>query len=334
MVSSFFSGFATVVSPLSVIITQMWWKTNEQPLRMGTYITGAALGNLLGQGIDLGAVDLKGAYAASPWKWIYVVLGSVTMGYGLIVFIFLPAYPMKAWFLNPREKVIAVRRLQKNNTGIQTRKFKLKQLIEAFMDPQLWLLGIYSWSFAFVNSALGSFLGFLVSSFGYGKREALILSMPASAVAAVSMILSGYVSCHPPIHALHQLNHIALRLLGTLFPKRRILIAIAFILPSIAGSAILWKAPRDNVHALFGGLYILTTFYGALVQEFALLAGNVSGHTKKTVMNATIATLANLGGFAGPWAYKGPEAAEGYPTGQKTSLALLSASVGGFILLQ
>ena len=75
------------------------------------------------------------------------------------------------------------------------------------------------------------------------------------------------------------------------------------------------------------------TLYGALVQEFALLSSNIAGHTKKTVTNATIFMLANLGGFCGPWAYKGDEAAEGYPTGQITTLSLLSVSVGVFILL-
>lgn len=95
-----------------------------------------------------------------------------------------------------------------------------------------------------------------------------------------------------------------------------------------------------------------TTFYGALVQQFSLLAGNVAGHTKKSVTNATVVLLANLGGFSkstkrrsslwtqadsdsqgGPWSYHGDEAARGYPTGQISALCLMCASEAAFALL-
>lgn len=113
---------------------------------------------------------------------------------------------MTAWFLTQKEKVIAVRRLTTNNTGIQTRKFKLKQLKEAALDPQLALLGVYAFAFAFANAALGAFGPFLITSFGYSKRHGIALLMPATAVAMVSMIISGA--------------------LGSIFPRRRIPIAM------------------------------------------------------------------------------------------------------------
>lgn len=128
------------------------------------------------------------------------------MGFGVFAFCIFPATPMTAWFLNHKEKVIAVRRLVTNNTGIQTRKFKPKQLKEAAMDPQLGLLGVYAFAFAFANSALGAFGPFLITSFGYSKHHGIALLMPATAVAMVSMITSGF--------------------LGSRFPRCRILIAM------------------------------------------------------------------------------------------------------------
>lgn len=149
----FFYGFGYVTQPLIIIIAAMWWKTNEQPLRLGLAIGGAGVGSIIGTGIDFGAVEIGGVYASSPWKWIYIIFGSATMGIGLIIFLLLPSSPMKAWFLrSDRERLIAVRRLAQNNTGIQTRKFKWEQLKEAAMDPQLWLLGIYAFSFSFCNN--------------------------------------------------------------------------------------------------------------------------------------------------------------------------------------
>ena len=43
--------------------------------------------------------------------------------------------------------------------------------------------------------------------------------------------------------------------------------------------------------------------------------------------------FANLGGFCGPWAYKGDEKAKGYPTGQISALSLLCGSEAAFLFL-
>ncbi|KAL2862519.1 major facilitator superfamily domain-containing protein [Aspergillus lucknowensis] len=313
MALRFFYGFSQVVQPLSIIITVMWWKTREQPLRIGFVIAGNALGSLVGTGINFGALKLEGAYAGHEWKWIYVVLGSCALFIGILALLVLPATPMKAWFLSPRERQIAVCRLMSNQTGIHTRRFKWRQGLSAFADPQVYLLCIFSFAFAFSNVAISSFGGYLLTSFGYSQSRALVLSMPASAVAVVCILLAGA--------------------LGRRFPGYRIVIAIAFILPSLMGNLILWKMPRDNRSGLLGGLYISTTFYGSLVQHYSLLAGNIAGHSKKTVVMGTITAMSALGGFSGPWAYKGDQSEQGYPDGQIATLSLMAASIVAYILL-
>lgn len=138
------------------LIQNCRWKTSEQPLRAGVWSAGAAIGNLSGQAIDLGAVHIGGAYAASPWKWLYVVLGSVALGLGVVVIAIFPAGPTKCWFLNDRERLIAVNRLLANNTGIHTKEVKREQIFEVFRDPQTYCLSIFNFVFSFANSALGS----------------------------------------------------------------------------------------------------------------------------------------------------------------------------------
>ncbi|CAL5866024.1 uncharacterized protein PFLUO_LOCUS231 [Penicillium psychrofluorescens] len=288
-------------------IMALRWKTKEQPLRLGLMIAGNALGSLIGNGVDFGALKLGGVYDDSRWKWIYVILGSCALFAGVVVMALLPAAPMKAWFLTDREKRIAVRRLISNNTGISTRKFKIRQALSAFLDPQLYALCIFSFTFSFSNVAISSFGGFLVSSFGYSQLRSLVLFMPASAMAAVCILLAAFI--------------------GNRFPHRRIIVAIAFMLPAMMGNILLWKSRRDNKSALLAGLYISTTFYGSLVQHYSLLAANIGGHSKKTTVLGTITMMVALGGFSGPWAYKGSQAAQGYPDGQIATLSLFCASI-------
>jgi ACS family allantoate permease-like MFS transporter len=82
------------------------------------------------------------------------------MGFGLLMLWKFPDSPMKGTFLTEREKEIAVMRVQKNNSGMQTRKFKKEQFLEAFKDPQLWIISFTAFSFAFANSALGRYVEF------------------------------------------------------------------------------------------------------------------------------------------------------------------------------
>lgn len=162
----------------------------------------------------MGALSIKGPYENSPWKYIYVLLGAFSIAYGILLIFIFPDSPMKARFLNERERDIAVLRVQKNNTGIQTRQFKIKQAIECLRDPQMYLLAVVFFTLAFANSVIGryvnhkssqkqesckinsqppSFGGLLVTSFsGVGTFRALQLLMPASGVIFVIMVLSGY----------------------------------------------------------------------------------------------------------------------------------------------
>lgn len=47
----------------------------------------------------------------------------------------------------------------------------------------------------------------------------------------------------------------------------------------------------------------------------------------------TITIMGALGGFSGPWAYKGSQTAQGYPDGQIATLSLFCASILAYIIL-
>lgn len=71
---------------------------------------------------------------------MFVVLGCVTVVIGLSAFFFLPDTPMKASWLSDNEKVALLKHVSVNQTGIQSRKFRPKEIVEALLDPQIWLL--------------------------------------------------------------------------------------------------------------------------------------------------------------------------------------------------
>ena len=155
MVIRFLYGFQVVGTPVNIIITAMWWKTEEQAVRVSLWFIGAPFGALIGQAFAYGAVQIGGPFADSPWKWIYILIGSFSIVYSFLFLWLFPDSPMKATFLTDRERHIAVLRLRSNNTGIQNRQFKRLQVFDTVKDPQTWLLIIIKFAFAFANICYG-----------------------------------------------------------------------------------------------------------------------------------------------------------------------------------
>lgn len=120
-------------------------------------MSGSALGGIVGQAFDYAAASIKGPYEQSPWKWIYILFGSMSILYSILYVIFFPDSPIKARFLSDRERIIAVRRLEKNHTGIQTRKLKLPQVWKAVKDPQAYIIAMVLFAFGFSTAAIGRY---------------------------------------------------------------------------------------------------------------------------------------------------------------------------------
>lgn len=131
------------------------WKTEEHALRVSMWFAGAPIGALIGQAFAYGATQIGGPYSDQPWKWIYVLIGSFSIAFGILFLILFPDSPMKARFLSDREKHIAVLRMRSNNTGMQTRQFKMSHVVDTFKDPQTYLLVIIKFAIAFANTCYG-----------------------------------------------------------------------------------------------------------------------------------------------------------------------------------
>lgn len=74
------------------------------------------------------------------WRTMFVTLGCVTIIIGLCVVFFLPDTPMKAHWLSDTEKVALLDHVSVNQTGMRDTHFKIEEIVEALLDPQIYLL--------------------------------------------------------------------------------------------------------------------------------------------------------------------------------------------------
>ena len=72
---------------------------------------------------------------------------------------------MHAKFLTHDERIYAVERLRSNQTGIENKKFKLKQALASIADPQIWLLFLITSISNIPNAATGSFGSIIIEKY-------------------------------------------------------------------------------------------------------------------------------------------------------------------------
>lgn len=69
-------------------------------------------------------------------------LGGVTCLWAFVIYFILPDAPSNARFFNARQRLVAVKRVAGNETGIKNKKYVKEQALVAFKDPKMILLFI------------------------------------------------------------------------------------------------------------------------------------------------------------------------------------------------
>ena len=88
--------------------------------------------------INYGFGHVKGAL--SPWRYMYLFAGSITILWSVVVYYYLPPDPIRAKGFTEREHFIAVSRLQSNNSGVRNTHFKKEQMMELLFDLKFWIM--------------------------------------------------------------------------------------------------------------------------------------------------------------------------------------------------
>jgi MFS family permease len=151
--------------PAFMLITSMWYTRRQQPIRIGLWYTangfGIAIGGLFGYGIG----QIKGALPS--WNYEFLIIGALCCIWGIVMVIFLPDSPVTAPQLSDRQKRLAVERLRDNQTGVENRTMKPKQILEAFLDWKVWTFFLLGFSGNIPNGGISNFGTLIIKGFGF-----------------------------------------------------------------------------------------------------------------------------------------------------------------------
>lgn len=142
-------------------------------------------------------IVLEDSVADETILLLYQIVGSMTIAWGFVIYLYLPDGPHNAKMLTEYERVVAVWRISRNQTGLKEPKIVPAQIKEALLDPRQWLLYLMAICYGILNGGVANFLAAIIKGFGYSALHTSMLQTPVGALELVMVIAFGYLSKVP-----------------------------------------------------------------------------------------------------------------------------------------
>ncbi|KAK8014293.1 transporter [Apiospora arundinis] len=257
------------IVPGNFLVLGMWYTRAEQPLHTGLMYTGLSV--CFTGPICWGIGFIQDDY---QWRAMFWITGAMTVLWAFIIGIFLPDSPVKAKFVEPREKAIAIERLRADQTGIENKRFSRSQMIESFTDPKTWLMCLFHLTISIPNGGLTNFAPLVIKGLGYTSQRSTLLMMPTGVIQTVASYLcnGGVFLCLKYFPNHH--TRVAWVLLG--------------ILVGLVSTVFLYILALDDYSGRLAALYMSYFYLGPYIVSLGLNTANTAGHTKKVTTNALI----------------------------------------------
>ena len=283
--------FMSGVYPGLALLISSWYRREELQLRFAFLQAGELLVLATGGIVNFGLNHLGSNGGLKGWQYMYLVQGLIACLIGILTYWWIVDFPENAqnsfFFLTEKEARLAVARIQSDRGDVIPTKFSWKDVLMEFLDPKIYGFSLMFFLQNLVSTALSYFLPIILQSgMGFSENKSILLSAPPYYYAIIPVLISSRI--------------------GDKFGIRGPVITFnCFCL--ITGFGMLGFA--DQVTVRYVGTYLAT---GAYVSNWAALNGyqasNIAGQWKRAVTAASITACNGLGGVAGSFIVRQPEA--------------------------
>ena len=264
--------------PGIVLYLTYWFRQRDQAQMIALFLTGIPVTSILGSPLSGFILDHAHWLSMGSWRWLLILEGLPAVVFGVLTYFLLPNRPAEAKFLNQEEKDwIAAELAREEQEKLANHKISS---LQALMNRRVWHLGMIGFTLNIGMYGMIFWMPQLVKSLASGTSNSLIgiLVMIPHLVGLPVMVLVSRSSdrkrerrYHAAIPAIAA--GLALASLG----------ATHSLFPTI----LLLSFAALGIYSVYGPFYSLP---GDFLAGFAAASGI-----------ALVSSVANLGGFAGPY---------------------------------
>jgi sugar phosphate permease len=256
-----------------------WFRQRDQAQAIALFLAGIPVTSILGAPVSGLILDHVHWMSISSWRWLLILEGIPAVVGGVLTYFLLPSRPAEAKFLSQEEKDwITADLAREEQKKLASHKISA---VQALMNKRIWHLGLIGFTLNTGMYSMNFWMPQLVKSLSSGISNTLIglLSMIPHLVGLPVMVVVSRSSDRKQERRFHAaipaiVAGIALASLGTTH--------------SIYSTILLLSFAALGIYSVYGPFYSLP---GDFLTGFAAASGI-----------ALVSSLANLGGFAGPYA--------------------------------
>ena len=264
--------------PGVIIYLTHWFRAKDQAVSVALFTAAIPVSYLLGAPLSTWIMDHATGHGLSGWRWMLMLEGIPALLGGIACYLFLTDTPERARWLTQEEKSWLIEELAKDRVvRAQVRTLSTWQAITA---PKVLLLALIYFVYQAGSLGVGYWMPQIIASLSghVTNFEIGLLAMLPYAVATIAMITW---SAHSDRTGERQ-QHSALPLL-----LAAVALAATGLTRNPVGSLLL-------ITAALAGLY-------AFKAPFWSLPGLFLSRATAAISIASINSIGNLGGFAGPY---------------------------------
>lgn len=290
--------FEACVAPGCVLITGMWYNQSQQLRRLCWWTCQAGFSTIIGGLLSFAFQHIQST-EFQGWQIFYLVMGVITLGFGLLVAIFVPDSPVKCKFLTQDEKLVVLENIKANHTGTETYTFKWSQVKELFIhDKHTYVFLALTLLSMIPTGAVLTFSVQIIANIGFTNKEAALMQMPLGVSTIIAIVMGTYLCAH--------------------FKGRfRNLIFISMLVPAIIGYIVL-VASHDKIGQLLA-VYLINVGTCVITMIYSWNSANTAGYTKRVVRNCITMVFYAVGCLIGPQLFRESDA----PRYLRAKIALL-----------
>ncbi|BCS10513.1 hypothetical protein ALUC_31330A [Aspergillus luchuensis] len=293
------------VSPAFIIITSIWYKRKEHPIRVATWVSMNGTANIIGALMMYGIG--KGNMSLAPWRSLFLICGGLTSATGLLFIFLMPRDTTTAWFLSPQEREVATQRMAIDRATRDHAVFSKAQLKEALLSPMTWIYCLMGICIT-LTTPIMKYSSTVIHGFGYSTYKTMLVGTPAGAFNFITVWIGAIIP--------------------RVIPGTRVYTAIGLSIVPLLGSILLMTLPYSG--GADWGIVVATWLGGcssSLISSTAsIIASNVKGNTKKSIVSTAFFVAYCVGCIVSPQAWTEDDAPR-YTKGCILSIASMACLI-------
>ncbi|KAF5313401.1 hypothetical protein D9611_008574 [Ephemerocybe angulata] len=261
--------------PALVYIITTWYKRHEVQKRLAVfYIVSIVIGGfspVLAYCMTL----LAGRHGLNGWEWIFIIEGCITIGLGVLAFLFAADFPETSKFVTEAQRKMILDRIEADRKDSVPDPPTLKKVIAVLIDPISWSFGLMFLATTMPAYAVGFFITPILLSMGWSVSEALLLSAPPAGAAMISTFAFAW--------------------LADKTKKRAPWLAVQNLI-CITGLMITGYTNTSGTR-YFGLFLVNMGASGCVPGVLAYQANNITSHSKRAITTAITIAMGGIGGI-------------------------------------